>query len=147
MKGIISLLNKDMDLFFPQKNKYKFIIVLDEENNKTIAILETQNKKFIKYYSKNLFFNIYARISGILKLPYDTLTNAYDGDEIYIRIEKNKHNIIWRNLNDKNYVQYPPKFKPNPNDQLKYDYNASILFNVMKILFENEMTGIFEKGI
>lgn len=139
-KGIIIFINKDQRTFFPLHNKFKLTLIYDDD--KTSVKLETQNKKYTKSYSSDLFTTITNKMLDMFLLKYDKYVDAYYGDEIYINLV-NKNNVsshYWRNMaQPMGIVSQPPSFKPTNDDQLAYDYYMSLMYNLTKTLFSEEL--------
>lgn len=148
----IVLINRSLENFFYDRIRYKFILIL--KNDKTYAILYTQNNKYVKIYSKNLFISVVNKIKNITQLPDASRTakspadydNIYYGDELIVNTSIPER-IFWfnmsNNLNINSFKFYKPKVTQLQDD--RYDYYTSLLYNIMEILFKNEVDDTFKK--
>ena len=93
---MIVLINKNSWWINPEWSNFKFIIYYDKKEDKTIAVLFTNNnnKRLVKKYDKKVYDDLFEKIKPIINFPHSNHTKIYQGDELEIHHDLN----VWRNL-------------------------------------------------
>lgn len=129
--------------FANQKSNYKFTIMFDKINWKTIVNLQIYNKEFFKYYDGTFFMKVLSRVSGLIALPYDPNGKVYDGPEIKIRAYDTYSTVFWSNITNtkKEFDQsfYIPDLYISPSQQQLYDDVVFYLIKLSDNIFRDEI--------
>ena len=81
-----------------KKINYKFTILFDKINWKTILGLKLNDKEYIIDVNGEMFMKVLSKISVLLDLPYDPEGKVYNGPEIKIRAYDTYSTVYWSNV-------------------------------------------------
>lgn len=128
------------------KNKqinYKFSIIFDKINWKTMIALKLNENEYITDFSGDMFVNILSKASTLLQLPYDPEGKVYNGPEIKIRAVDSYTTVSWSNVtNIKCEYDKPfniPGLYINEFQQKTYDEVVMYLVNLSKEIFFDQI--------
>lgn len=125
---------------------YKFTLLFDKQNWKTIATLKVHNKSIVSVQTGEMFLDIVKKISNIFNLPHDPNNKVYDGPELKIILDDHHfNNIEWSNVTN---LQCDNAFKiPNvyveKSNQVQYDNVVDILVVLSTIIFKEQMHNLY----
>ncbi len=126
-----------------QKIIYKFTIIHDNINWKTIVNLNINNQELMEIYSGDLFVKILPKITPVLELPFDPEGKVYDGPELKIRLFDQNYQQTWVNMtNKKNTWDKPfklPNLYVNQNNQNIYNNIINYLTKLSDDIFSNKI--------
>jgi hypothetical protein len=124
------------------KNKqisYKFSIIFDKINWRTMVALKLNDNEYIADFSGDMFINVLSKVSVLLQLPNDPEGKVYDGPEIKIRAVDSYTTVIWSNITNTR-CEYDKAFNipglyVNENQQKVYDEVVLYLVKLSQKIF------------
>ncbi len=118
---------------------YKFSIIFDKINWKTMVALKLYENEYIMNFPGDLFVETLSKVSVLLNLPYDPEGKVYNGPEIKIKAMDTYTTVIWTNITNTK-CEYDKAFNipglyVNESQQKLYDETAMYLVNLSQKIF------------
>jgi hypothetical protein len=126
-----------------KKINYKFSIIFDKINWKTIVSLKIHGREFIKDFSGEFYMTVLSKISSLLNLPHDSNGKVYDGPEIKIRANDTYTSVYWSNATN-TMCEYDKAFNIpglyiTPEQQALYNDMVIYLIKLSDIIFREDI--------
>ena len=125
-----------------KKINYKFSIIFDKINWKTIVALKINDDEYLVYFSGDFFIEVLSRTSVLLKLPYDLEKKVYNGPEIKIKAYDTYSTVLWTNVTNTNCDNQPfkiPGLYVNDLQQKTYDDTVKYLIDLSRTVFAEKI--------
>ena len=127
-----------------KKINYKFSLIFDKINWKTIVSLNINNDEFITYYSGDFFIEVLSKVSVLLELPQDMKQKVYNGPEIRIRAMDTYSTVLWANISNTDCDNQNKPFNisglyVNAEQQKIYNDTGIYLINLSKKVFAEKL--------
>ena len=127
------------------KINYKFSILFDKINWKTILSLKINNNDYIDYQTGDFFIDVLSKVSVLMGLPCDLDQKVYKGPEIKIKAYDTYSTVLWTNVtNTNNDTNISEPFKipglyVNDQQQKIYDDTVLYLINLSRKIFNEKI--------
>lgn len=123
---------------------YKFSIIFDKINWKTIVGLKINNDDYFAYFSGDFFIDVLSNVSVLLQIPFDFDVKVYEGPEIKIRADDSFTTILWSNITNINCDNHNKPFKipglyVNDGQQQIYNNVALYLITLSQNIFAKKI--------
>ena len=128
-----------------KKINYKFSLIFDKINWKTIVALKINDDEYLVYFSGDFFIEVLSKVSVLLQLPYDSEKKVYNGPEIKIKAYDTYSTVLWTNVtNTNNDTNISEPFKipglyVNDQQQKIYDDTVLYLINLIRKIFNEKI--------
>jgi hypothetical protein len=128
-----------------KKINYKFSLIFDKINWKTIVALKINDDEYLVYFSGDFFIEVLSKVSVLLQLPYDIEKKVYNGPEIKIKAYDTYSTVLWTNVtNTNNDTNISEPFKipglyVNDQQQKIYDDTVLYLINLSRKIFNEKI--------
>lgn len=125
-----------------KKINYKFSIIFDKINWKTIVALKINDDEYLAYFSGDFFIEVLSRTSVLLQLPYDLEKKVYNGPEIKIKAYDTYSTVLWTNVTNINCENQPFKITGlyvNDLQQKIYDDTVKYLIDLSRTVFTEKI--------
>ena len=126
-----------------RKINYKFSVIFDKINWRTMIALKLNDKEYIRDFSGDMFMKILSKVSVLLQLPYDPEGKVYEGPELKIRADDSYTTVYWSNVTnvkcefDKAFNI--PGLYINANQQALYDSIVLYLVKLSQNIFFDQI--------
>ena len=126
------------------KINYKFSILFDKINWKTILSLKINNNDYIDYQTGDFFIDVLSKVSVLMGLPCDLDQKVYKGPEIKIKAYDTYSTILWTNVTNTNCDNYNkpyniPGLYINEEQQKIYNNTVIYLINLSQEIFAEKI--------
>ena len=125
-----------------KKINYKFSLIFDKINWKTIVALKINDDEYLAYFSGDFFIEVLSRTSVLLQLPYDLEKKVYKGLEIKIKAYDTFSTVLWTNVTNTNCDNQPfniPGLYVNDLQQKIYDDTVKYLIDLSRTVFTEKI--------